>query len=191
MAQEIIPGRPSWWSRQYIEPFTWDEDDMWQVIKTRNFAAVSWVTKENGPVTALMSYIWLPDPAEEQGGNIWITSTTNRHKFQAWRRNPQVCFCIWPADDTQQQVTVRGRVELLNDAATRERWISTFVGPGRLPNLTPEQRAREYSTFDSPNRWFMKVHIDRWRTYDGHKMRKAEGEGIDVWGEDFDFPQGH
>ncbi len=189
IAPEIIPGRPSWWSRQYIEPFTWDEDEMWEVVKTRNFAAVSWVTKEQGPVTALMSYIWIPDTSA-QGGHIWITSTTNRHKFQAWKRNPQICLCIWKADDTQQQATVRGRVEIYYGDAVRKMWISTFINRPGLPERNAEQMEREYSTFDSPNRWFMKIHIDRWRTYDGHKMRRAENEGIDVWGE-WDFPQGH
>ena len=190
-APELIPGKPSWWSRQYIEPFTWDEDAMWQCIKTRNFGAFSWVTKENGPVTALMSYIWMDDPAEPQGGNIWITSTTNRHKFQAWRRNPQISICIWPADTTQQQVTLRGRVEMFRDPETHKRWITNFVNRPQNDHLTDEQKAREYTTFDSPNRWYMKVHIERFRTYDGFKMRQAESEGIDVWGDDFDFPQGH
>ena len=145
----------------------------------------------NGPVTALMSYIWLPDPNEPQGGNIWITSTTNRHKFQAWKRNPQISICIWPVDTTQQQVTLRGRVELFNDPEIKHRWIQAFVHRPQNSHLTEEQIDREYTTFDSPNRWFIKVHIDRWRTYDGFKMRQAENEGIDVWGEDFDFPQGH
>ena len=187
-AAELIPGKPSWWSRQYIEPFTWDDDEMWEVIKTRNFAAVSWVTKDHGPVTALMSYIWMDDGGPH-GGHIWITSTTNRHKFQAWKRNPQICMCIWPADNTQKQTTVRGRVELYFGDEVRSRWISQFIRrAGSAPSADLE---REYSTFDSPNRWFMKIHIDSWRTYDGAKMRRAETEGIDVWGEDFDFPQGH
>ncbi len=72
----------------------------------------------------------------------------------------------------------------------RKKWISTFINRPGLPERNAEQMEREYATFDSPNRWFMKIHIDRWRTYDGHKMRRAENEGIDVWGE-WDFPQGH
>ena len=202
MAEGLIPGRPAYWSRQYIEPFTWDEDEMWEVIKTRQFAAVSWVTKEAGPVTALMAYLWLnPDgrsgrqmnPGEREG-HIWITSTTNRHKFQAWRRNPQACFCIWPADNTGKQVTLRGSVELFDGQANPElmkRWIETLVDSGPMGQSSPAERARQISTFESPNRWFMKFTIDRFRTYDGSKMREAENEGIDVWGEDWDFPQGH
>jgi general stress protein 26 len=201
MVREVIPGRPVYWSRQYIEPFTWDEDEMWEVIKARQFAAVSWVTKENGPVTALMAYLWLhPDgrsgrqmqPGEREG-NIWITSTTNRHKFQAWKRNPQACLCIWPADNTGKQATLRGRVELFSGKEhpdLHRRWIATLVDSNDQ-NRDPDERARQISLFDSPNRWYMKFTIERIRTYDGSKMRQAEEEGIDVWGEGWDFPQGH
>ena len=33
--------------------------------------------------------------------------------------------------------------------------------------------------------------VTRIRSYDGRKMYKAEDEGIDAWGPDFNFPQGH
>ena len=181
--KELIPGRPVWWSRHYIEPFVLEEDEIDDLIRNRRFAAVSWVTKTNEPVTALMSYVWMDD-------HIWVTSTTNRHKFQAWRRNPSICLCIWDADDTQKQVTVRGHVELIKDDEIHRRFIEELLRPRREANdWNDDEYQRQFSTFSSPDRWFVKVTIDRVRSFNGNKMRQAEDEGIDVWGE-WDFPQG-
>lgn len=177
---EVIPGRPAWWSRQYIEPFTLDEDELWRIVRETSFATISWVTRTCEPVSARMAYLWYDD-------HIWVTSTPNRHKFQAWRRNPAICICIIDEADVQKQVVVRGKVELTNEPAKVHQFVDTLL---QRRNFTGEEYDRQYAMFNSPARYVAKVNITRIRTYNGRKMYAAEQAGADVWGPDWDFPQG-
>ena len=68
-----------WELRREIKSFSLSEEEVDQIIHTASHAVVSWVTKSNEPVTAVMLYTVLD-------GKITVTSTTNRAKYHAWMR---------------------------------------------------------------------------------------------------------
>ena len=63
------PHEP-WELRREIKSFSLSEEEVDQIIHTASHAVVSWVTKSNEPVTAVMLYTVLD-------GKITVTSTTN------------------------------------------------------------------------------------------------------------------
>ncbi len=180
---EPTPSRPPWWSRQYIEPFTLDDDELWRIIRTAGRAAVAWVTRDCQPVVAQLSYCWYDD-------HIWLTSTTNRHKYRAWLRNPGISLSITDPADWFRQVTIRGRVTIFDDREAVHRFIHELITAGGRRHVPPETYTREFERFDSPHRKVMRVEIERIRSYDGRKMWAAEATNADPWGPDWDFPQG-
>ena len=57
------------------------------------------MTKESEPVTAIMLYVMVD--------KITVTSTTNRAKYYAWKRNPATSFYIWDPSNIGRQVILR------------------------------------------------------------------------------------
>ena len=98
------PEEP-WKLRREIKSFSLTDEEVDEIISTASHAVVSWVTKSNEPVTAVMLYTVLD-------GKITVTSTTNRAKYHAWMRNPAASFCIWDPTNIGRQVTLRGRIEI-------------------------------------------------------------------------------
>jgi nitroimidazol reductase NimA-like FMN-containing flavoprotein (pyridoxamine 5'-phosphate oxidase superfamily) len=153
---------PAWWSRQYIEPFTLDEAEVWRIIRESRRAAVAWVTRRCEPVVAQMSYCWYDD-------HIWITSTPNRDKYRAFVRNPAISLSIHDPKDWFKQVTIRGTVTLFHDREQVHRFIHHLITGGNQ-EVDESVYRREFERFDSPERAVMRVDIARIRSYDGRKM---------------------
>ena len=107
------PQEP-WEFRREIKSFSLTDEEIEEIIYSASHTVVSWVTKSNEPVTAVMLYTVLD-------GKITVTSTTNRAKYHAWMRNPAASFCIWDPTNIGRQVTLRGNIEIFkkfNEDAT-------------------------------------------------------------------------
>ena len=65
--------RPAWFVRRQISPFTLPPDVVNRIVGEASHAVVSWVTRDNEPVQAVMLYVVIEDL-------ITVTSTTNRAK---------------------------------------------------------------------------------------------------------------
>ena len=63
--------RPAWFTRREIAPFTLDDDTVNEILGKAMHTVVAWVTKDNKPVSAVMTYQLID-------GLITVTSTTNR-----------------------------------------------------------------------------------------------------------------
>lgn len=169
------PQRPAWFTRREIAPFTLDDAAVDEIIGKATNAVVSWVTKDNKPVSAMMVYIVID-------GVITITSTTNRAKYHAWRRNPAACFTIWDPESLGRQVTLRGHVDIVQDAELLRRFTETFLtqrADGAPP--TEERLQEEIAKFDAPDRHMMQLRVDKVLTHDLHKLFEVETKGLDVW----------
>ena len=166
----VIPGRPAYWSRQYTEPFTLDDTEVQRIIERSDLAAVAWVTSNNEPVVSLIHYLWID-------GHITVTTTTNRAKYRAWQLNPAASFCIWDPENSFKQVTLRGWVETFRTEKFHRCWVTTMV-ERRFSHGDPKQ---QIAMFDSPDRRYHRLHIDRIRSYDGSKQYRAEKYGLDSW----------
>lgn len=169
------PQRPAWFTRREIAPFTLDDAAVDEILGKATHAVVSWVTKDGKPVSAVMVYILID-------GVITITSTTNRAKYHAWRRNPAACFCIWDPESLGRQVTLRGHVDIVQDASLLRRFTETFLtqrSGGEPPS--EERLAEEIAKFDAPDRHMMQLRVDKILTHDLHRLFQVETEGLDVW----------
>ena len=122
--------RPAWFTRRNIAPFTLDDTEVNSIITSATHAVVSWVTKDSKPSSAVMLYMLID-------GKITITSTTNRAKYHAWRRNPAASFCVWEPGNIGCQVTLRGSVSISQDADLLRRFTEAFLtmrGGGEAPS---------------------------------------------------------
>jgi pyridoxine/pyridoxamine 5'-phosphate oxidase len=143
------PARPAWFARREISPFTLTDQEVEEILGKATNAVVSWVTRDCKPVSAMVVYVLID-------GRITITSTTNRAKYHAWRRNPAASFCIWDPDNIGRQITLRGHVEIMQSPELLRRFTETFLTQrmgGNPP--TPERLAAEIATFDAPDRHMM------------------------------------
>lgn len=167
--------RPAWFARREIKPFTLDDDAVDALINKASHAVVSWVTKDNQPVSAVMMYVIVD-------GKITVTSTTNRAKYHAWRRNPAACFCIWDPDSIGQQVTLRGQIEIRQDSELLRQYTEGYLTRargGRPPH--PDRLAAEIEKFDAPDRHMMQFHVEKVLSHDLDRLLKVEADGTDVW----------
>ena len=63
------PARPAWFARREISPFVLDDSAVNEVIGKASHAVVSWVTKDNQPVSAVMLYV-LVDNGDGQAEKV-------------------------------------------------------------------------------------------------------------------------
>lgn len=167
--------RPAWFTRRNIEPFTIEDSGVEKIINDATHAVVSWVTKDHKPASAVMLYMVID-------GVITITSTTNRAKYHAWRRNPAACFCIWEPGNIGRQVTLRGSVEITQDANLLREFTKAFLtmrSGGEAP--TEEHLQDEIGKFDAPDRHMMQLKVEKTLTHDLNQLFMAETTGEDVW----------
>ena len=167
--------RPAWFARREIAPFTLGDDDVNDIINRATHAVVSWVTKDNKPVSAVMLYVVID-------GVITVTSTTNRAKYHAWRRNPAASFTIWDPDSIGRQITLRGTIDIMQDDDLLRQFTDIFLtraAGGTAPS--EEMLAAEIEKFDAPDRHMMQLKVEKVLSHDLHSLFKAEREGTDAW----------
>ena len=157
-----------WELRREIKSFSLSDEEVDQIIHTASHAVVSWVTKSNEPVTAVMLYTVID-------GKITVTSTTNRAKYHAWMRNPAASFCIWDPSNIGRQVTLRGRIEIFKSDEVLERYTEAFLT--RAFGGTPpskERMNRELETFQAPDRHMMQLNVESIVSHDLPALLEAE-----------------
>ena len=167
--------RPSWYTRRHIAPFTLGDTAIDKIIKEATHAVVSWVTKDNKPVSAVMLYRLID-------GVITLTSTTNRAKYHAWKRNPNACFCIWEPGNMGRQVTLRGTVDIKKDPLLLRKFSEGLLMLQSRGKPVSEARIiEEIAKFDAPDRYMMQLNIEKTLTHDLNRLFEVETTGEDVW----------
>ncbi len=167
--------RPAWFVRREISPFTLSGDEVDRIVTEASHAVVSWVTRDGEPVQAVMLYVVIDDL-------ITVTSTTNRAKYHAWKRNPAASFCIWEPGEIGRQVTLRGRIEIVRDDDLLHRYVDGYLTRargGRAPH--PERVKTEIESFQAPDRHMMQLHVDKVVSHDLPRLMQVERDGTDVW----------
>jgi nitroimidazol reductase NimA-like FMN-containing flavoprotein (pyridoxamine 5'-phosphate oxidase superfamily) len=159
---------PPWWTRQYLDSFVLSEEEAWRIIDGPPWKCViGWVTRECEPVVCEMAYAVV-------NGMIMLTSTRNRDKVKALRRNPAISICFQGTG--LKQVTIRGRVEFCEDPQMVRRWAEATVANALKP-LPKAQQEKEIQRYLSPDRLVLIVHVEKMRTFNGEKMFRAERAG--------------
>jgi nitroimidazol reductase NimA-like FMN-containing flavoprotein (pyridoxamine 5'-phosphate oxidase superfamily) len=160
-------SRPVWWTRQYLEPYSLSEDECWQIIKSPPwYCVIAWVTRNCDPVACAAAYAVLD-------GKVMLSSTANRDKVRAFRRNPAVSLCFEAKG--MRQVTARGRIEISADTELVRRWVVEHMASFERP-MTDRERELAVQRYMSPERVILIAHIDRLRSFDGGKMFRDEKE---------------
>ena len=158
---------PAWHTRRHISSFTLEAAEIDEIVNRASHAVVSWVTKDQKPVSAVMLYRVID-------GKITITSTTNRAKYHAWRRNPAASFCIWEPGNIGRQITLRGSVSIIQDSALLRAFTESFLTLRNGETPTPALLAEEVKKFDAPDRHMMQLTIEKTLTHDLNRLFAAE-----------------
>ena len=167
-----IAWGPLWWSRHDLRPFTLSDEEAWELITTPpRRCVIAWVTRENQPVVAPMAYQVLD-------GKIMLTTTKNRDKVKAFRRDPAISLCFQNAEGSKH-VTVRGRLDS-DDPELIRRWITSFVD-SYGHHLSLEEKQLEIARYSSSDRLILIVTVEKRLTFDREQMIRAERENLDVW----------
>jgi nitroimidazol reductase NimA-like FMN-containing flavoprotein (pyridoxamine 5'-phosphate oxidase superfamily) len=162
---EARQSQPGWWTRQYLEPYSLSDDEAWQVIDSPPwYCVLAWVTRNCAPVACAVAYVVMD-------GKVMLSSTTNRDKVKALRRNPAVSLCF--QSPGMKQVTARGKIEINSDPELVQRWVVQHMATFERP-MTEEERKLSLQRYLSPERVVLIAHIDRLRSFDGGKMFRAE-----------------
>ncbi|GEM_PF-3029482 len=111
-------------------------------------------------------------------GKIMLTTTKNRDKVKAFRRNPAISLCFQNAKGSKP-VTVRSRLDSDDPELTR-RWITSIVDSYGHP-LSLEEKQLDIARYSSPDRLILIVTMEELLTFDREKMIRAERENLDVW----------
>jgi len=160
--------KPVWWTRQFLEPYSLSEEECWEIIRTPPlYCVIAWVTQKCEPVACAAAYAILD-------GKVMLSSTTNRDKVKAFRRNPAVSLCFEAKG--MKQVTARGTIEIQSDPELVRRWVLEHMASFDRP-MTDEERGLAIERYMSPDRIVLIAHIDRMRSFDGGKMFRAEKDG--------------
>ena len=157
-----------WKLRREIKSFSLSDEEVDEIVATASHAVVSWVTKSNEPVTAVMLYTVLDQ-------TITVTSTTNRAQYHAWMRNPAASFCIWDPSDIGRQVTLRGRIEIFKSDAVLQQYTEAFLTRafGGIPP-SEERIKKELETFQAPDRHMMQLKVESIVSHDLPALLEAE-----------------
>ena len=98
-------------------------------------------------------------------GAVWVTTTSNRSKTQAWQRDPRTAAAFGVPG--LGSVTLLGRVELSDDAANRQRFLDAL-----FPRVGYPDSVREVwmNAMDTPDRVTGPILPEKYITFDERKL---------------------
>ncbi len=137
-----------------------DEQTM-QVIKEAGGGTVTWLRRDGHPAGAYVQIVVVD-------GQIYTTSTDDRGKNKAWRRDPRTAWVFDVAG--KGGVTVIGRVQFVEDAAAKMR---VFNAMADAVHLTGANRERFIGHINTHGREVMRLVAEKYITLDTAKVGVA------------------
>jgi hypothetical protein len=137
-----------------------DEQTM-QVIKEAGGGTVTWLRRDGHPAGAYVQIVVVD-------GQIYTTSTDDRGKNKAWRRDPRTAWVFDVAG--KGGVTVIGRVEFIEDPASKMR---VFNAMADAVHLTGANRERFIGHINTRGREVMRLVAEKYITLDTAKVGVA------------------
>jgi hypothetical protein len=141
-----------------LDPFRMNQEETDDVIQDAPGCVVTWVAK-NGRAMG----VWVSHAVID--GQVWITTTGNRSKTQAWKRDPRVA-AVFHAED-KGSVTLLGRVELSDDPKNRTRFLNALYDRGTRGE---EDRALYMKHMDTEGRSTGPIIAEKYITFDERKL---------------------
>jgi hypothetical protein len=135
-----------------LDPFRMTPEETAEVIAQAPGCMVTWLRRDGHPAGAYVQSVVLD-------GQIYVTSTADRGKNIAWRRDPRTTAVF--EMPLHGGVTVLGRVEFDDDPALRRRVLDAMAdGIG----VQGELRERYLSHLDTPSREVMRIVAEKYVT---------------------------
>jgi general stress protein 26 len=122
-----------------------------RLIAAQTECTFMWATKDGWPLGVIMSYL-------ARDGQFWLTTTTNRGRVAAIRRDPRVAIVITSTGTPLghgKTVTYRGTCSVHDDTETKS-WFFSALGARRFPD-DDAYRAEFVRGLDSPKRVVLEV----------------------------------
>lgn len=150
-----------------VEHFPLDPELCEQILLAQNECSFVWSPKDHWAVGVIMSYVW-------RDGKFWLTASSQRARIHAIRRDPRVSLVISSVGTRfgpARSITVKGRVRVLDDAATKQRTLPE-IAAAILPGAE-ELQGKFVQMMDSPRRVVLEVTPEKWITFDAAQMMAA------------------
>jgi general stress protein 26 len=138
-----------------------------QILRAQNECSFVWGTRDHWAVGVIMTYVWRDE-------RFWLTASSQRARIHAIRRDPRVSLVVSSVGTPfgpAKSITVKGRVRIREDAATKER-VLPQIAAAILPGAE-ELQGRFVEMMDSPRRVVLEVTPEKWITFDAAKMMAA------------------
>jgi hypothetical protein len=142
-----------------LTPFRLDKEGIDQVINEAAGCAVTWVAP-NGRAMG----VWVSHAVID--GEVWVTTTGNRSKTRAWKRDPRTAAVF---GGPRGSVTLLGTIEMNDDAAQRTRFLNALYDRG-LGERSEEGRAGFLKHMDSKGRFTGPIKAEKYITFDPQKL---------------------
>jgi hypothetical protein len=139
-----------------------------ELIARQNECTFNWATKDGWPMGVIMSYL-------ERDGHFWLTSSGQRKRIPAVRRDGRVSIVISSSGTDLRPgkaVTYKGRCTVHEDPETKA-WFYPAMAHRLRARWGPESEAEFAMFLDSPRRVILEVAPVLRIGFDGDKMRDA------------------
>ncbi len=144
-----------------LKLFALTEAETAQVIKEAGGGTVIWARRDGHPTGAYVQTVVVD-------GQLYTTSTDDRGKNKAWRRDPRTA---WVFDvPGKGGVTVIGKVQFIEDPALK---MSVFNAMADAVNLKGDPRKRFIDHINTRGREVMKMIPDKYVTLHTGKVGVA------------------
>jgi hypothetical protein len=153
-----------------VRAFTLDADDQEQLLTTQNECTFIWSTRDGWPVGVMMSFVW-------KDGKVWLTSSIQRKRVKAVRRDPRVSVVVSGAGTpigAGKTVTLKGRCEI-HDVAD-DPTLSEWFYPALARAIFPDNEVRQHrfiALLDSPGRVIFEMTPVASITHDVAKLARS------------------
>ena len=135
-----------------LDPFRMTREETTEVIKEASGCTVTWCRRDGHPAGAYVQSVMLD-------GEIYVTSTSDRGKNVAWRRDPRTTLVF--EVPMKGGVTVLGRVIFENDTALKRRVLNAMAdGVG----VQGEMRERYLSHLNTASREVIRIVPEKYVT---------------------------
>ena len=141
-----------------LNPFRMDQAAIDEVMREAPGCTVTYAKKDGHPVGVWVSHAIID-------GELYVTTTSNRGKTAAWRRDPRMSAVF--AVPGKGAVTVLGSVELSDDPELRRKFLGALADKS---GMSPERRELWFKHMDTEGRVTGHVTIEKYVTFDERKL---------------------
>ena len=141
-----------------LNQFRMTDEDAWKVIASTPGCTVTWTRRDGHPLGVWVSHAVLD-------GDLYVTTTANRPKTNAWKRDPRMSAVF--AKPGTGSVTVVGRVEPRDEPGLQRRFLEALC---EMLSIAPANRESWISHMDTGGRVVCRVAVEKLITFDERKL---------------------